>query len=249
MAAMSSGASTIGPFLSAERAQRLARIQHDYDSLAEVLSAEYGAMVTEFPGGLDAFLRQLKLVNRERRADLSALLSPSELESLELHVSPAGRVAQELLADVSVTEAQRLAVCRLQSEFDERFTLSFDAAPAGMLEREKARCQTQEKIREILGDEVFVLWLRGEGPDIDHFKSFVATQGLPTSVAIDLWRAKNDYTLRRLSIVAAPDMTNEQSRRAHDELCSTIRSRLASRLGVPALQSAGHQALGWLPRK
>ena len=236
-----------GPPSPAEKAARVARIKRDFDEVRTKAAADYAAAGTAFPGGLSAFLRQLALLERELHADYATVLSPRELEDLEMRETLAGQQVQRLLGDTAATEEQRRAAFRLQREFDNKFALTFDTAPATLLVRETERQATQEKIRAAVGDALFAAWLQGEGGDYGKFSAYTAQQGLPAGTAIDLWRAKNDYTLRRLELSAQRELTPEQLRVAHSVLAEQIRARLLGILGPGGLQAAGPEVLGWLP--
>lgn len=240
--------SPVAGLSAAEKAARIAQIKRDYDEVRAKTAAEYATAGTAFPGGLNAFLRQLALLERELHADYAAVLTPRELEDLEMRETATGQQVQRLLSDAAATDDQRREVFRLQREFDDKFALTFDTTPATLLLRESERQATQEKIRGALGDKVFASWLKGEGADFANFTAFTAQQGLPADAALQLWRAKNDYTLRRLELNAQRNLNSEQSRIAHNVLAEQIRARLLGILGPGGLQAAGPEVLGWLPR-
>jgi hypothetical protein len=231
-----------------EKAVRVAQIKRDYDEVRAKASADYAAAGTAFPGGLNAFLKQLALLERELHADYATVLSARELEDLEMRETGAGQTVQRLLGDTAATEEQRREVFRRQREFDDKFALTFDTTPGTLLRRETERQATQERIRGVLGDGLFAEWLRGEGGDFATFMAFGAQQGLPAGAALELWRAKNDYVLRRLELNAQKSVSPDQTRIAHNVLAEEIRARLLGILGPGGLQAAGPDVLGWLPR-
>jgi len=65
-----------------EKAARVDQIKRDYDEIRAKLSAEFAAGRSNNPGGLNAFLQQLALLEREKRQDLAAVLDAAELEDL-----------------------------------------------------------------------------------------------------------------------------------------------------------------------
>lgn len=232
----------------AEKAARIERIKRDYDEVRTKAAADYGAAGTSFPGGLNAFLRELALLERELHKDYAAVLTPSELEDLEMRETTAGQLVQRLLGDSAATDEQRRAVFRLQREFDDKFALTFDTTPPTLFARETERQATQEKIRTVLGDALFGTWLGGEGSDYANFAAFAGQQGLPANAALDLWAAKNEFTLRRLEINAQPVQSADQNSSARRALTQASRARVLSILGAGAFQAAGPEILGWLPR-
>jgi hypothetical protein len=248
-ATVSDAAPTVSGALSPDKAARVAAILSDYDAMRTKASAEHEAMGDNYPGGLNAFLRQLVLLEREKRLDLATALTPGEMEDYELRESPAGHTVQELLDHSAATDDQRRAVFRLQREFDDRFALSFDSTPRAAWERERARVDLQEKIRVALGESLFATWLRGEGDDYRHFTSFVAQHQLPPATALELWRIKNDYTLRRLELSARNESPSTPSSAAHRELVEATTARVHALLGPTALSHARPELLSWLPKR
>jgi len=243
----STNRSPIGP-LSPEKTARVAAILSDYEAMRAKASAEHENLGERYPGGLKAFLRQLVLLEREKRLDLAAVLTPAELEDYELQESPAGHTVQELLEHSGANDEQRRAVFRLQREFDDRFALSFDSSPSAALERERVRVDLQEKIHGALGSNVFAAWLRGEGAEYGQFSTFAAQHSLPATTALDLWRMKNDYTLRRLELSARTDLPANEATAAHRALLETTTARVRALLGANAFAKAYPELLGWLPK-
>ena len=231
-----------------EKTARVQKIKTDYDEIRAKASADYSAGGRNFPGGLNAFLRQLALLEREKRADLATVLTPRELEDLEMKESNAGQVVQRWLGDTAATEEQRRAVFRLQRAFEERFALTFDVTPAALVERESARQDVQEKIRAALGNELFGAWLRGEGDDYARFTKFSQKFSLPADTALDLWRAKNEYTLRKLVLATKPQVATPQQQRERRELVQLTEARVMSIVGAGAWSAARNEVLGWLPK-
>lgn len=231
-----------------EKAARIEKIKRDYDDVRAKASADYTAAGAAFPGGLNAFLRQLALLEREKRADFAAVLTPRELEDLELRETSAGQTVDRLLGGTTATDEQRRAVFRLQREFEDRFALTFDLTPPALLERETARQQLQEQIHRVLGDDLFGAWLRGEGEDYALFVAFAARQNLPPTAALELRQAKNDFTLRRLEL-NTQTLTEQQRRAAQAALVQQTELRVLSIVGSVALQAGRKDLLSWLPKK
>jgi len=226
----------------------IARIEADYDEIRAKAAADYAAAGKAFPGGLNAFLRQLALLEREKRADLAKELTPRELEDYELRATHAGKQVAQLLGDSAATDAQRRAAFRHQLEFEDRFALVFDLSPPALAERESARHATQEKIRAVLGDELFAVWLRGEGAEFDQMLGLVKRQGQSLGAALDLWSVRNEFTRGRLAILADKALGAEQRRAALARLAEQTEIRVSSVIGLGGLQAGRDEGLGWLQK-
>lgn len=252
---MSSGANSPVPLshqvrlTPAEKAARVEKIQRDYDEIRAKIGADYTAAGALYPESVPAFLRQLALLEREKRADLAKVLTTEEFEELEWRETAAGKRVRELLDDTGATDAQRSAVFRLQRDYDERFALSFDVTPSALWERETARQETQEKIRLVLRDALFAAWLRGDGEAYAMFSDYVARKNLPGTVALELWRIRNDYTRQQLGLRADMTATVDQKSAAQAALAEQTEARVAIFVGREAVDQDRAGILGWLPAR
>jgi hypothetical protein len=236
--------------LAAEKLGRVEKIRRDYEEVRARAAADYAATDRDAAGGLQGFLRQLALLEREKRADLAAVLTPRELEDLERRETPAGQTVQRLLGPTTASEEQRRAVFQLQREFEDRFALTFEFTPAALLERETARQQLNEKVRAVIGDALFLTaWLSGEGPEDVRLTELVSQQGLPVETGIALWRIKAEFLRRRMEITAASGTSVAQRRAAQTTLVQQIEVRLIGVLGTGLVQLQRDQALQWLPKR
>lgn len=237
------------PLTAAEKAARLEKIKRDYDEIRTTAAAEYGRLGAKFPGGLNAFLKQLALLELEKRRDYAQFLTPRELEDLLLLETNAGQLVKKLLADTAATDEQRRAAFRLQLAFDDAHAMKFDLTPRVLHERETARQRLQEEIRGVLGDALFASWLRGEGGEFAQFQQFAAEQGLPPSTALDLWRAKNEFTRRRLELNAQTAQAPVQTKIAQQALIQQTETRVFAIVGATAMPAARQRILDWLPKR
>jgi hypothetical protein len=232
--------------LSADKLERLAKIRRDYDEIRMKMSAEFAAAGDKYPGGLNAFLKQLALLEREMHADFAAALTPAELEDYEMAESTTGKALAGRFGAVATSEEQRRTLFRWQKEFDDRFALVFDVTPMALVERVKVQQAMREKVRAMLGDEDYAKWLQAEDASYAGMRTLALQQGLSTKAVSELWRAKDEWTQRKLEIAAQPGLTPEQRAAMHASLAQQTRARVSALLGVDIL-SAGHEALVWLP--
>jgi hypothetical protein len=239
-------AGAAGGGLTMEKAARVEKIRRDYEEVRIKLSADYRAAGEKFPGGLNAFLRQLALLEREMHADFAAVLTPRELEDYELRESPTGQALQRRLVEVAVDDEQRREVFRRQREFDDRFALVFDVTPAALLERCQVQLIMREKIRATLGDEGYAAWLRAEDPSYAAMRELALHEGRPAAAVGALWQIKDEWTLQKLEIGAQAGLTTEQRAAMLTALGEQTRSRVTALIG-PHAMVPGSAALGWLP--
>lgn len=233
--------------LSTEKKARLAQIRRDYEEMRTKLQAEF---VAESKGNdterFKAHFARLVLLEREMKADLAKALTPEEFEDYEMSESATGKAVRTRWVELGLTDEQQRLVFRAQREFDERYALTFDMAPAALLERMKASSLTQEKIHTVLGDETYAKWLQIEEPAYRALLALAQNQGLPLTTVNAIWRIKDQWTLGKLEIVADPRLAGEQRTAMLDALAEQTRSRVLALMGDATVQSAA-AAFDWLP--
>lgn len=143
---------------AAEKAARVEAIRRDYEELRRKVAGELAAIETATVGDAKVLLRQLALLEGELRADLARVLDAAELEDFELRESTTGVRVTQRLAGATATEAQRRAVFRVQREFDLKHALAFELSAEALAVRERDRRETEQKIRAVLGEELFAAW-------------------------------------------------------------------------------------------
>jgi hypothetical protein len=230
----------------AERAALVEKIRHDYDEIRAKMSSEFATAGAAFPGGVSAFLRQLALLEREMHADVAKVLPPRELEDYEMRETTTGKTQLQRLAGLQVTEETQRAAFRLRKQFDDRFALAFDVTPTALLERERARQEMLVRLRLAVDEATFDALVGPEDVSYAGFRVLAAQRGLPPKVAADIWRMKNDYTVRKLEIMVQAGLSNEQRTAMQAALAAQIRSNVSALVGPDAVV-AGGDALGWLP--
>ena len=93
------------------------------------------------------------------------MLTPAELDELELAETNAGQTVRRALTGTGATEAQVRTVFRLEREFEDRFALVFDLSPAALLERQRVRDEYDEKVFAVLQPADALAWFNTLPPE------------------------------------------------------------------------------------
>lgn len=101
--------------IPAGKADQLQTIVRDYgDLVSSVREQSKGIILPEDRA-------QLALLEREKRADLAALLTPAELAEYDLRSSPSASVVRNRLRNFDTTEDEYRRLVSLQLEFDQQY--------------------------------------------------------------------------------------------------------------------------------
>ncbi len=228
-----------------EKAARITKIMKDYEEIMTKAAADFGAAPASFPGGFNAYLRQLALIDREKWKDFREFLTEREVEDLQFRDHHAGKLVVQWLGDSAATDEQKRAVLRAQRAYDDKFALIYDLSPSAMLTRETERQQLQEQILGTIGPDLFAAWVRSEGDDFGNMVNYAKANGIRPEAALDAWRLKNEFVRRRLEIKAqlgdGPQAVGQQV-----ALIEETRAKVGAVLGGAALATPQASGLTWL---
>jgi hypothetical protein len=232
--------------LGEAKAALLGKIAKDYEEMTTDAAAKFSLQGAAYPGGFSAYLRQLALLERSKWEDFAKVLTPRELENLQMLEHHAGKLVNQYLIGPTASDEVRRDVFRLQREFDDKYALIFEFTPTGLFNREVERQALQERIYARLGPDLFKAWLHGEGGDYDRLTQYAAQSGIRAEAPLEVWRIKNEFVRRRLEINAqgGPTVALQQA-----ALVEQTRGKIATLLGPGALQSGAAIGLNWLPQK
>ncbi|MDP3070662.1 MAG: hypothetical protein Q8N18_10250 [Opitutaceae bacterium] len=144
-----------------EKSARVDAIRRDYEELRRRVAGELAATEAATVADAKVLLRQLALLENELHADLARVLDAAELEEFELRESTTGVRVTQRLAGTGASEAQRRAVFRAQRAFDLKYAFALELGVEALAERERARRETEARIRAVLGEAGFAAWSGG----------------------------------------------------------------------------------------
>ncbi len=226
--------------LSNDKAEQLDWIKRDYAELTSQLNAEIGGII------LEEDHTKFALLEKEQRADMAALLSPSELEAYELRSSPIATKIKSKLDLLNLTEQEYLTLYRLHKGFYEK--LSFDpqlnpekrSRDAGH-GREIAEKQLEQEIKTALGPDRYADYQMVTDFDYRTIHQVTERLNLPPATAKAVYQIKRDSIARgtELSTFFAHDpqkLKTEQARVSQENTAKLI--SLVGAEGVDALRES-----------
>jgi hypothetical protein len=227
--------------LSPEKVAEMRRIVADYEDLiAEVRGEARGLMLPED-------VQRLAYLEGEKRADLARLLSPEELEIVDLRSSPtAGQLRRELAA-FEPTEAEFRALFRIQHALDvQHGAAAGELTPEQRARRLAAQKELAGQIEAALGPERYAEYRRTTDPTWLTAHRFVEQIGLPATATAQLVAVQSEITQRVGAVRTSENLTPAQQQAQVALLAQEAHARLAPVLGDRGL-AAYKQGIGyWL---
>lgn len=230
--------------LPRNKIDQIDRINADYSEMsAQIRSATQGVTLAEDR-------EKLALLERERRADLAALLSPDELADYTMRTSSAVSRFRNAFTLMDATEEEFRAVYRLQQAYDEKARAAVNSnaaeAPNPYDPRSAEAAQLQKDFKAALGDQRYADFQRAQNGEFQQLYSFTRREGLPPEVATQVFALRDSTTQASSAIMNDPARTLEQKQEALKALAQTTRAQVLSSLGSTAAQAYFQVANRWL---
>jgi len=220
--------------LPAEKLELVQRIHSDYTDMQRQLRLDAGGVM------LPEDRENLALLEKERRKDLAAVLSPQELETFDLSSSPTANVMRARLAAFNPTEPEFRAIFAAQRDFDERFnpaTTNFNDE-AALRERRAAERDLNQQMRALLGDARYDDFRRAQDPGFRLASRIAERSQLPAETAAAV------YNLQRDIVQRAGALRNDPQ--ALTTLAEEAGGKIDQLLGASGAAVYKQQAGGWL---
>lgn len=231
--------------LSERKADLVKRINDDYAEMAaQIRAATKGVVLPEDR-------EKLALLERERRADLAAILSPAELEDQLMRSSP---VTQGLKIALSLIDATETEFRTIYRTYLPHADLLYPGQTAGLLmstygaymQRRESLAEIDRQLRESLGEARATEFFRARHPDYQLLNRLAEQSNLPAEAAIKAFDLRNDAGRESTRIMDEPALSNDQKRAALRALARNTSDQLIATLG-PTAGPAYVSSAAWLP--
>jgi hypothetical protein len=219
-------------FLPPDKAARVSELDEDYNAL-------YASLVG--PGSevrLPEDDEKAAFLEKQKRADLVALLTPQELAEYDLRNSATGNRLRYDLSAIEITEAEFKTLYELRKPFDEEYGADAPAAQTRTAEQNKAREEAEaalnEQIKAFLGDERYAEIQRTRDPDFKMLTRIANRLDLPREKALEAHALKTslEKQLRDFKPSPIPGPDEDQQRTAfYATLAKEAETRFTQILG------------------
>lgn len=211
-------------YLPTSKIQQIEAIRKDYDELAARVREQSKGLV------LKADREQLRLIEREFRADLAAALTPEELLEYDLRASPTAGGLRNRLAYFEPSEDEFRTLAKLQLELDQRFgTTNLSGKEQDL--RKAAENDLKAKIQSVLPPDRYADYLVSIDGMFSETRYFTSAYNLAPSVAKEIVALKQ-RTWKRIDELDQAGVNAEQRAATLKALELEVEHQLTARLGA-----------------
>ena len=220
-------------FLPEERRTQVRELLERYDEAEQVIREK------ELDDGEPLSLAdrsQLNLLRAQRESELGALLTPEERAQLDLWMSSTANSIRYALYGMQATEQEFLTIYRARKPFDDRWA----QRDADLLDESTQRemgseqAQTEEAIRQGLGDARYAEFKRGEDEDYHRLNALATRFKLPKEKAVEAYGYKKVVQDYRTQVQTDTNLTPAQKTDALKAIGDETEKALRGLLGDKA---------------
>lgn len=216
--------------VSLEKAVAIQKIKDDYDSMRSSPRSLIGGVT--LPEDLD----KTALLEKNKRADIAALLTPQELLDYELRNSDLASGLRRDLRAFAPTETEFRAIFALKSEADKNQETS---SRTGLVEFDNAQL---EKVKTTLGEARYAEFIRAQDFRFQQVTELTERLELPFEKTVAVYDVSKDAEKRATKIRRDKTLTDDAKAQAlnqlYDETGTTLTDSLGPR-GFAAFKEGG----------
>jgi hypothetical protein len=188
---------------------------------------------------------KLELLEREKRADLAATLSPEELADYDLRSSTVTSRLRQALTLMDATEQEfRTLFAIHQASADQLYPTAATMRPDTIEQRRETLARVDAQVKAALGEARAAEFKRAADNEFQQLAGLATREKLPLSAAVQAYTIRTATTEESVRIVQDAQMTAEAKRAAMQALAQNARAQLATALGASG-QGYG-QSAQWL---
>lgn len=226
-------------FLSPEKAYRVRQIEEDLRAVGMVQSTPGIAPFIQFPEDRE----KAAYLEKEKRSELSQVLSPDELFDYDLRASPLASAIRRQLAAFEPSEEEFRELFRLRQTAEAQSRVSSaGSSEDAFASRRELEANLEPKIEAMLGDERYADYKQANDADYRRFHRITTRLELPRQAAADAQALKTSIQEQRTKImrdrsISTPAQRADQLERLAGEAEAGLR-RILGDTGYEAYRQA-----------
>jgi hypothetical protein len=232
-------------FLPEDKQARVLSLAEQYDELEQEVRTRARGVLT------DADVEELKQLQRQRRAELAAVLTAEELEEYELRHSDTADTLRGALGAFLPNEEEFRKIFRLQRAFDLEFAQGFDNRSHPAMEaRSRAAFEAGQalnsELARALGPERYAQYQRSQDADYRALAQVTDRFDLPADVAARVYNMKQAAEAIKAQVESNPNLTAEQRAQAIAGIARQTARSVAAALGDDVYNTYADNGGQWL---
>ena len=226
--------------LSKSKIDLIQRINDDYaEMLSQVRAATSGITLPDDRA-------KMALLEREKHADLAAILTPQELEDYEIRNSPITLRLQSAFTLMNATEDEFRTIYRLQQQFNDQLNPTGGVFNSALMQqRRDAETQITAQLKSALGEARTAEFLRAQNREFQSLAQLTQRENLPLDAAVRAYDLRTSTSEESGRIFDDKNLTVDQKRAAMQTLAQNTRAQLIGVLG-PNAGAAYASSATWL---
>jgi hypothetical protein len=230
-------------FLPEAKQEQVARIEQAYADQMSDIRREFGM------ARLPADAQRLTQAATDRERQLSAVLTSTEREMLDLRTSPSATTLRQRYGELIQSEDEFRKLYALQKAFDEKFSpdeMMFSARPTDIYRlRSEAEHKLVADIGDVVGESRAKAFRRAIDQDYTTIAALCRRLKLPPNAADDIMQVRDNYAAQSLVVNSESGLNFSDRRTLIQELHKEAQKEVAAILGKEGMEAYNPRS-SWL---
>ncbi|MDO8542319.1 MAG: hypothetical protein Q7S40_17915 [Opitutaceae bacterium] len=219
--------------------------------LVQRIADDYAEMTSQIKAAMQGLSlpddrEKLALLEREKRADLAAILTPAEREDYEMRSSPLTMRLRTGLTIMDASEQEFRTIFRIQQQFSDAQNTDVGFITPEMNERRQAAQKQQaEKLKAVLGDARYAEYARATNPEYQQLYRITQRENISLDTAERAFALRDRIAEQSTQIAGNASLDADAKRAALKVLAQNTRTQMIGILG-PTAGNAYAQSARWL---
>jgi hypothetical protein len=221
--------------------------------LVQRISEDYAEMISQVRASTQGITlpedrEKLALLERERKADLAAVLTPEEFEAYEMRTSTVTARLRAALTVMDASEEEFRTIFRVYAPFNDRINptmLSMGLPTNFGNERRTATAEMMAQMQAALPPDRFAAFERAQDRDYQQIDAIARQNNVSPDAAIRAFGLRDRYSAESMKLAEDRAMPAEQKQGALQSLVAEARAQILSTLG-PKAGADYAQSANWL---
>ena len=240
------------PDASAQQQRQYGQLPPAKISLIERINDDYAEMISQVRLATNGIFlpedrEKLALLEREKRTDLAAILTPQELEDYEMRSSPITQRLRSAMTWMNATEEEFRAVFRIQQQLGDpiNYAMMGVRPTTSFQERQERDKQMASAVVSALGEKRAAEYERAQHYEFQQLARIVQRENRDLQAAITAFDLRASTAEGSIRIHENRSLAPEQRLAALRELAQKTREQLSATLGAAAGKAYADSAT-WL---